>query len=63
VRKIIADRIAWGQLDDCPLTLGDLDVIRLSFGATLQGMFHPRLRYPEQELKQGQIHGDQSATP
>jgi 4-hydroxy-2-oxoglutarate aldolase len=50
VRKIIADRIAWRQLDECPLTLGDLDAIRQSFGATLQGMFHPRLRYPGQEL-------------
>ena len=49
VRKIIADRVAWGQLDECPLTLSDLAAIRQSFGATLQGMFHPRLRYPEQE--------------
>lgn len=52
VRQIIADRIAWRQLDECPLTLGDLDAIRQSFDATLQGMFHPRLRYPGQELKE-----------
>jgi cyclic-di-AMP phosphodiesterase PgpH len=78
VRKIIADRITWGQLDECPLTLGDLDATRQSFGATLQGMFHPRLRYPGQELtespalrqisdgaspaNQGQINGDPPAT-
>lgn len=48
VRKVIADRIAWGQLDECPLTLADLERIRESFVATLQGMFHPRLLYPGQ---------------
>ena len=25
MRKVIADRIAWGQLDECPLTLADLE--------------------------------------
>ena len=59
VRKTIADRIAWGQLDECPLTLSDLDTIRQSFVATLQGMFHPRLRYPGQEIKSdtGRLRG------
>jgi putative nucleotidyltransferase with HDIG domain len=51
IRKVIADRVAWGQLDECPLTLSDLDTIRQSFAATMQGMFHPRLRYPGQEPK------------
>ncbi|MFN8595189.1 MAG: HDIG domain-containing protein [Anaerolineae bacterium] len=51
VRKVIADRIAWGQLDECPLTLSDLETVRQSFVATLQGIFHPRLRYPGQEAK------------
>lgn len=51
VRRVIADRIAWGQLDECPLTLADLNMARESFVATLQGMFHPRLLYPGQEPK------------
>ncbi|CAG0935060.1 Cyclic-di-AMP phosphodiesterase PgpH [Thermoflexales bacterium] len=51
VRKVIGDRIAWGQLDECPLTIADLDKARESFVTTLQGMYHPRLRYPEQEQK------------
>jgi hypothetical protein len=49
VRKVIADRLAWGQLDECPLTIADLDKVRESFVTTLQGIYHPRLRYPEQE--------------
>lgn len=51
VRKVIADRVAWGQLDECPLTVADLNKVRESFAATLQGMYHPRLRYPGQEQK------------
>ena len=51
VRKVIGDRIAWGQLDECPLTIADLDKVRESFVTTLQGIYHPRLRYPGQEQK------------
>lgn len=57
VRKVIADRVAWGQLDECPLTLADLERTRESFVATLQGMFHPRLLYP------GQARADQPTQP
>jgi putative nucleotidyltransferase with HDIG domain len=49
VRKVIYDRSVWGQLDECPLTIADLDKVRESFVTTLQGMYHPRLRYPDQE--------------
>jgi hypothetical protein len=51
IRKVIADRISWGQLDECPLTMSDLDKVRQSFAATLQGMFHPRLQYPDRFTK------------
>ncbi len=51
VRKVIADRVAWNQLDECPLTVADLNKVRESFAATLQGLYHPRLRYPGQEQK------------
>jgi putative nucleotidyltransferase with HDIG domain len=51
VRKVIYDRSVWGQLDECPLTIADLDKVRESFVTALQGMYHPRLRYPDQEQK------------
>jgi hypothetical protein len=51
VRKVIGDRATWGQLDECPLTMSDLDKVRESFVTTLQGIYHPRLRYPGQEEK------------
>jgi putative nucleotidyltransferase with HDIG domain len=47
VKKVIDDRVAQGQLDESPLTLNDLSLARESFVTTLQGMFHPRLQYPE----------------
>ena len=47
IRKIINDRLTDGQLDECPLTLGDLDRIRKAFIEVLQGVFHPRIQYPE----------------
>ena len=67
VRKVIGDRIAWGQLDESPLTLADLDKVRESFVTTLQGMYHPRLRYPDQEhktdpaLRAARVNGAKSA--
>jgi len=51
VRKLITDRMQDGQLDESNLTLRDLDEIQKAFTATLQGVFHPRIRYPGQEQK------------
>ncbi len=49
VRKVIADRVNQGQLDECGLTLQDLEKVRASFVTTLKGTFHPRIKYPEVE--------------
>jgi len=47
VRKVITERVTCGQLDECPLTMQDLNLIRESFTLTLQGVFHPRIQYPD----------------
>jgi hypothetical protein len=47
IRQVINDRLVGGQLDSCELTLKDLDTIREAFGSVLQGIFHPRIEYPE----------------
>lgn len=49
VRKITNDRLVSGELDDCALTLRDLDKIRSAFIEVLQGVFHPRIQYPEKD--------------
>jgi len=47
VDEVISERVAEGQLDDCDLTLRDLKTIAESFKATLRGVYHPRLEYPQ----------------
>lgn len=45
--RVFQERIQAGQLDEAPLTLEDLQRIREAFLQVFQGMFHPRLIYPE----------------
>ena len=47
VQKIINGVFSDGQLDECELTLKDLNEIAKSFNKTLSGMFHHRVDYPE----------------
>jgi hypothetical protein len=48
VGSIIDDRVRSGQLDNAPLTLHDLKLIRQAFVSTLKGIYHPRVEYPSQ---------------
>ncbi|MDQ0190474.1 HDIG domain-containing protein [Alicyclobacillus cycloheptanicus] len=47
IRKIIRDRLQDGQLDECDLTLQDLDVMVPAFMKTLKGIYHARIEYPD----------------
>jgi putative nucleotidyltransferase with HDIG domain len=47
VQKIINNIFSDGQLDDCELTLNDLNLIAKTFSKTLSGIFHSRIEYPE----------------
>lgn len=47
IRKIIRDRLQDGQLDECDLTLQDLDVMIVAFMKTLKGIYHSRIEYPD----------------
>ncbi len=51
IRQVINDRLIGGQLDECDLTLKDLDTIREAFISVLQGIFHPRIQYPESSTR------------
>ncbi len=48
VDQIFDSTIRSGQLDECPITLEELNVARQSFISNLKGVFHPRIRYPDQ---------------
>jgi putative nucleotidyltransferase with HDIG domain len=47
VRKIINNKFIDGQLDDCDLTLKDLDKIATTFIHILGAFYHSRIDYPE----------------
>ena len=47
VRRIIKDRLHDGQLDDCSLTLRDLQEIGDVFIRVLSSMYHKRIEYPD----------------
>ena len=50
VSRIIEERIADGQFDECDLTLRDLERIREAFVGQLLGMYHTRIAYPQNTI-------------
>ena len=50
VKEIIQKNLESGQLEECDLTLKDLDKIGDSFSRILTGMFHSRVEYPDEDL-------------
>ncbi len=55
IRSLVRERIERiytdGQLDDCELTLQNLNTIAATFTRILNGIFHQRIDYPEQTQK------------
>jgi cyclic-di-AMP phosphodiesterase PgpH len=51
VNRMIDERMAEGQLNNCPLTFQDLRIIKDSFRKILVGMYHGRIKYPGQDDK------------
>jgi hypothetical protein len=50
IKETIDTCLAAGQLEDTPLTLKDLSTIMDSFAATLKGIYHPRVEYPNLDI-------------
>ncbi|TME70196.1 MAG: HDIG domain-containing protein, partial [Chloroflexi bacterium] len=50
VERIVSDRLAEGQLDECDLTLRDLQQIKNAFCELLLGVYHERIPYPEDRI-------------
>lgn len=59
-RQIIKDKLSDGQLDECDLTLKDLDKIASAFSKVLTGIFHTRIEYPDKlkELERREEHAE-----
>ncbi len=50
VEKIVGERLAEGQLDECDLTLRDVQQIKDAFCELLLGVYHERIPYPEDRI-------------
>ncbi len=46
VDSVFAERLAEGQLDECDITLREIQAVAASFKATLRAVYHPRVQYP-----------------
>jgi putative nucleotidyltransferase with HDIG domain len=62
VRRIINEKLTTGELDECDVTTRDLDQVRGAFVEMLHGVFHPRVKYPE-EVKEELASGSRAALP
>ena len=49
-QNVISRNLVNGQLDDCNLTLRELNKIKDIFSRILTGMFHNRVEYPDEDL-------------
>ena len=58
VNRIIDMRVDDKQLNECNMTLGDLDTVRRVFAAALKGTFHPRIKYPDSNKKNEKSEND-----
>ncbi len=50
VARIIDERIADGQFDECDLTMRDVEKIKDAFVQQLLGMYHQRIAYPQNKV-------------
>ncbi len=50
VERIVGDRLSEGQLDECELTLRDVQRIKDAFCELLLGVYHERIPYPEDRI-------------
>lgn len=55
VNAIVEEDELEGQLNKSNLSLGDIEIIRLSFIETLKGRFHVRVQYPGNEMITGVV--------
>ncbi|NLV89312.1 MAG: HDIG domain-containing protein [Tissierellia bacterium] len=51
VRKVVKGKVKDGQLDECDITLKEIEVIINSFVKVLTGIYHDRIEYPKTEEK------------
>lgn len=49
IHSVVEEKLQEGQLDECPLTMRELQIISKAFEQNLIGVHHARIEYPGQE--------------
>lgn len=52
VNNIINDKLSSGQLNNCNLTINDIEKIKRCFLTALNGIYHHRVEYPKEKVKE-----------
>lgn len=52
VNNIINDKLSSGQLNNCNLTINDIEKIKKCFLTALNGIYHHRVEYPKEKVKE-----------
>jgi membrane-associated HD superfamily phosphohydrolase len=47
VKKIVAERLEDGQLNECDITMKEIEIVSHTLCETVKGIFHSRIEYPE----------------
>ena len=64
VNGVFAERLAEGQLDECDITMKELQAVAASFRSTLRAVYHPRIEYPDApEARDGPTFTPDPAAP
>ena len=58
VKKVINNKFIDGQLDECNLTLKEINRISATFTRILSAMYHARVKYPEKKNGSAKAKGD-----
>ncbi len=61
IDTMLKNIFATGQMDEADLTLRDIDQLGQSFLRVLAGLFHHRIKYPDKNLKPGEIPASEQA--
>lgn len=63
IEAIVNTRLTEGQLDQCPLTLREMDLAKAAFARVLIGMYHRRIDYPTGVREAGGTAEDIAESP
>ena len=61
VGQIVQERLTDGQLNECDLTIRDLENVKEAFVGQLLGMYHQRIAYPQNKVVESEAHQGRTA--